>query len=462
MTTPYCPEGLQQVSPMINFPKLKYRNQQVNSPITKPEEASLSPTDLWANYSEASQSLESKLSPSIPSIPSISSVSVSQSPQTDLSSLSSRIQLQNEPPVSKVPPHSLKAKAASLFRFFNVKEPSKQAWLDYQESICKQQSSNNGRFTPIGLPMVSSARLPSTVPKVNSKWDGVPRSVKERVAQGKRNLQNGSSQTSASYVDVSSSRSSSGQNTRQPSVMSNSTALLSHNHLHFPGSVEKLSDNSGCKDLASRVQTLSLASTTSLPELSPSSTPEFSPRSMVFGTNHERMNNEDMQGLGMPYYSYPRPQTPSDSSPRTPSTGSSFSADQLPVDSRYAESSNSQLHLSLISKSSSSPPPPPPNISIRLDSVKSFNGLPTMKCSNPSSLECDPVITQLQDSPRSVVSEHHLPRDTPTEHKFRSTFRGHEEVSWKPPESWETGNPSEKNLAPISTKAKKCKKSFFR
>ena len=175
------------MSPTINFPKPKYRNQRVNGSLTKSEEASMPAIALCASYSETSQSLESNSSPPIPSI---SSVSVSQSPQTDLSPLSSRIQLQNEPSVSQVPPHSLKAKAASLFKFFSVKEPSKQAWLDYQESIWKQQSSNNGRITSIGLPMVSSAKLPATVPKVNSKWDGVPRSIKGRDTKGQRSLHN--------------------------------------------------------------------------------------------------------------------------------------------------------------------------------------------------------------------------------------------------------------------------------
>lgn len=38
----------------------------------------------------------------------------------------------------------------------------------------------NGRVTAVGLPGVSSAKLPPTVPKTNSKWDGVPQTVKER------------------------------------------------------------------------------------------------------------------------------------------------------------------------------------------------------------------------------------------------------------------------------------------
>ncbi len=37
-----------------------------------------------------------------------------------------------------------------------------------------------GRVTAVGMPGVSSAKLPAKVPKVNSKWDGVPQTLKEK------------------------------------------------------------------------------------------------------------------------------------------------------------------------------------------------------------------------------------------------------------------------------------------
>ena len=40
-----------------------------------------------------------------------------------------------------------------------------------------------GRVTAVGIPGVSSAKLPATVPKVNSKWDGVPQVLKEKEKQ---------------------------------------------------------------------------------------------------------------------------------------------------------------------------------------------------------------------------------------------------------------------------------------
>jgi len=81
--------------------------------------------------------------------------------------------------------HMQKKKSSSIFGFLKTKEPSTQAWLEYQESIRKQQAGQNGRVSAVGMPMVSSAKLPSTVPKVNSKWDGVPEAVAQREKERK-------------------------------------------------------------------------------------------------------------------------------------------------------------------------------------------------------------------------------------------------------------------------------------
>ena len=78
-----------------------------------------------------------------------------------------------------------KKKSSSIFGFLKTKEPSTQAWLEYQESVRKQQAGQNGRVSAVGMPMVSSAKLPPTVPKVNSKWDGVPEAVAQREKERK-------------------------------------------------------------------------------------------------------------------------------------------------------------------------------------------------------------------------------------------------------------------------------------
>ncbi|MCJ1388042.1 hypothetical protein MMC18_000886 [Xylographa bjoerkii] len=89
------------------------------------------------------------------------------------------------PPSFPTAASPVKKKRSSVFSFFTVKEPSTQAWLDYQENLRKQQPTRRGRVTAVGLPMVSSAKLPPTVPKVNSRWDGVPDSVVQREKEKK-------------------------------------------------------------------------------------------------------------------------------------------------------------------------------------------------------------------------------------------------------------------------------------
>ncbi|MCJ1419217.1 hypothetical protein MMC32_005570 [Xylographa parallela] len=97
------------------------------------------------------------------------------------------------PPSLPKAPSPMKKKRSSVFSFFTVKEPSTQAWLDYQENLRKQQPTRQGRVSAVGLPMVSSAKLPPTVPKVNSRWDGVPDSVIQREKEKKAKRRSGHS-----------------------------------------------------------------------------------------------------------------------------------------------------------------------------------------------------------------------------------------------------------------------------
>ncbi|CAF9916003.1 MAG: hypothetical protein ALECFALPRED_010465 [Alectoria fallacina] len=78
---------------------------------------------------------------------------------------------------SKTSPNPPKKRSNFFSGLFSVKEPSSQALHDYQRQLMKQ---GGGRVTAVGMPGVSSAKLPATVPKVNSKWDGVPHTLKEK------------------------------------------------------------------------------------------------------------------------------------------------------------------------------------------------------------------------------------------------------------------------------------------
>ena len=74
-----------------------------------------------------------------------------------------------------------KKKGRFLSSLLTSKEPSMAAFAQMEAQMKASQSKDpNQRLNPLGMPGISSATLPTFVPKVNSKWDGVPRAVKER------------------------------------------------------------------------------------------------------------------------------------------------------------------------------------------------------------------------------------------------------------------------------------------
>lgn len=107
-----------------------------------------------------------------------------------------------------------KRKSSSIFKFFSVKEPSTQAFEAYQEQMKKRGTTQNGRANAVGLPGISSAKLPATVPKVNSKWDGVPQTAKDKDLAHQQSFSPATrpvhtSQSNASNLTTSSTSSSS-------------------------------------------------------------------------------------------------------------------------------------------------------------------------------------------------------------------------------------------------------------
>lgn len=102
-----------------------------------------------------------------------------RSPASDMSLPSSPRQ-PSFAPSSKASSNLTKKRSKFLSGLFGAKEPSAQALQNYERQLRKQ---GRGRVTPVGMPGVSSAKLPATVPRVNSKWDGVPRTLKEKEKQ---------------------------------------------------------------------------------------------------------------------------------------------------------------------------------------------------------------------------------------------------------------------------------------
>ncbi|OCL07080.1 hypothetical protein AOQ84DRAFT_65227 [Glonium stellatum] len=79
-----------------------------------------------------------------------------------------------------------KKKGNSMFGFLTLKEPSQSALEHFAEHQRKQAAEKGGNMGAVGIPGVSMQKLPPTVPKVNSKWDGIPESLKAKEAAQKK------------------------------------------------------------------------------------------------------------------------------------------------------------------------------------------------------------------------------------------------------------------------------------
>ncbi|EON61983.1 hypothetical protein W97_01201 [Coniosporium apollinis CBS 100218] len=91
--------------------------------------------------------------------------------------------------ISATPSHSSggqgkenKKKGSSVFGFLSLKEPSANALEQFAELQRKQAAERGVAMSAGTLPGISTRKLPPTVPKVNTKWDGLPESAKRKEA----------------------------------------------------------------------------------------------------------------------------------------------------------------------------------------------------------------------------------------------------------------------------------------
>lgn len=82
------------------------------------------------------------------------------------------------PNSSQAPPR----KKSSILAGFFSKEPTISALAQVEADL----TAKHGAATPHTVPHVSSRRMPDHVPKVNSRWDGIPETVKSREREEKQ------------------------------------------------------------------------------------------------------------------------------------------------------------------------------------------------------------------------------------------------------------------------------------
>lgn len=263
-------------SPLARMPKLKYRNPLPADSLSIASDTSQD-SGPHSAYSQEPPATPDSNAPSNISRPSFETTSVTSS---SLASISSSNSSSNGSKSTKK-----KKKGSSVLGFLSLKEPSQVALEQFAEQQ-RKQNANSGTSTPQSRASSNyvGQKLPPSVPKVNSKWDGVPESVKNRY-----------STSSASTKDNRSSVSSRGSfgsplkhapwNESRFSVMTDGTR-------NPPNSVASMSlSNLAMRDEASGLG--SSPSTTTLPEMSyyfpgdPAASGALPPRSESAGATYD-------------------------------------------------------------------------------------------------------------------------------------------------------------------------------
>lgn len=83
--------------------------------------------------------------------------------------------------------HASKRKSTSVLGFFTLKEPSTSALEEFAEAERKKLNAQRGTKL---LPGVSSQKIPQHVPRVNSKWDGLPDAARRKQGGKDKSMRN--------------------------------------------------------------------------------------------------------------------------------------------------------------------------------------------------------------------------------------------------------------------------------
>jgi hypothetical protein len=265
----------------VHVPRLAYRNSQLPDylPVGSRHSTSTS-TNTNATTSTLitpPSEMESGLpSPGLSILTSSSSrSSASRSPTLRSSGMSVRTQ-----------PAKSKKKSSFLGTLF-TKEPSTDAFLQMQNQSRKQMAEHPGRVNPPGMSGVSSFKIPEHVPKVNSKWDGMPQRGNEDDARRDSSMNSrGSSSRSSSTRSRSVGPKRRGSHNRHVSASTNDSKRSGHARSRSSvrqdekradvgedtPSAKSVSSNSGVRDARSksmsiRPQSLRSPSGSSLPHM---------------------------------------------------------------------------------------------------------------------------------------------------------------------------------------------------
>ena len=77
-------------------------------------------------------------------------------------------------------PSATKKKRGGMLKLLTLKEPSTSAWAEFAEAEREKAKQKGGNAIGSGAHKPSAKKLPDFVPKVNSKWDGLPENVHKK------------------------------------------------------------------------------------------------------------------------------------------------------------------------------------------------------------------------------------------------------------------------------------------
>ena len=201
------------------IPKLKYRN-----PLPAGDQISLSSQTSQETPRPPLQRQTSATSSDVPPSPYRPSFETTASTtSSSLASTPSSTSSSNDSKTSKK-----KKKSNSVFGFLSLKEPSQAALEQFAEQQ-RKQGNGKGTVSPSNSSIKTSGtfaskKLPENVPKVNSKWDGIPDAVKKRhstATTATRTSRDTKRSSGSSFGSKGSHISALPWNTSEFSVMSN-------------------------------------------------------------------------------------------------------------------------------------------------------------------------------------------------------------------------------------------------
>ncbi|KAL9102320.1 MAG: hypothetical protein Q9187_009138 [Circinaria calcarea] len=312
--------------------------------------------------------------------------------------------------------------------------------------------------------MVSTAKLPANVPKVNSKWDGVPEALKQKQKASKRqgSIADARSPTSPAFTGISlgkvstrSTRSSETRGSHNSSISSSSPGLFTTR------------DKANTDDLTRNLARVGLdghwndsspsTSTASLPEL----TPNFYLDMLVGGHSpvaiHEIERRESTVRQGAPSFSMSPGLTPLELSPMTPPASSPFIPTGLssPIPTTKLGASDIQTTVLTLSPAdkvilnSSGPHILGPPVSALRKAKHTLSPDGEVQSGNKPAFELKSILKREATLVRPSLSEY-FPRmgNAAKPSPSSSVSKDRNVVPWESPESVEDADNSERVLTP--------------